>query len=648
MKHLIMGTAGHVDHGKTALIKALTGIDCDTHPEEKKRGITMNLGFSYLELPFGDKVGIVDVPGHRDFVHTMVGGAFGVDFVLLVIAADSGVMPQTREHVQIMEVLGIKKGIVVLNKIDLVEEELREISRQEVEDFLKDTFLKSAPIVEVSAKTGEGIVALKETIRQVCETVDERSKGEIFRLYVDRVFSVAGFGTVVTGTVMGGVLKENDKAYLLPDFNKELRIRRMERHGEQVKEIIGGDRASINLVGLDRSDFSRGMLVSDRLLEPTQRIDVKLSVFEKVTSLDLWSQVVLHCGTNEIQARVHLLDKIKLKGGENAVAQIILSKPAVIFNEDRFVIRNTSSDLTLGGGVVIDAHPLHHRRRTEKMIKEVNKVASGDLAELIVAEVSKRYRIVDAQEIADGLNISKEEILKVIESGLSEDVCVLSENGETILLLKPEAQRIRERMIKRIQGFHRRNPYEEKGMILDAFLSIFSFEIGSPGELFLKHLLKSLEEEKIVEKRANTWALEAHKVEVDNRMQKQINFLLDYLQKCGFKTPLRSEFILDAKRQAGINENELKQILYYLLKQQKIYEIEENFIHGDIVDQSRDSLLKALMEKEEGLRVADFRDLIGGNRKICLLLLGQYDREGIIERKGDFRVLTEKGKGLIK
>jgi len=277
MKSLIMGTAGHVDHGKTALIQALTGFNCDTHPEERKRGITMNLGFSSLDIDSNTKLGIVDVPGHRDFVHTMVGGAFGIDFVLLVVAADSGVMPQTKEHVRIMEILGVKKGIIVLNKIDLVDEELLEMTKDEVQEFMQGTFLQDAPVKEISAITGEGIEELKDSIKELSLTIEEKRKGEIFRLYIDRIFSVSGFGTVVTGTSIGGSLSIDDKVYLLPENKKKLRIRKMEQYGNEVKEIKAGDRGSINLVGLERLDFERGMLISDRILPPTEIIDVKLS-----------------------------------------------------------------------------------------------------------------------------------------------------------------------------------------------------------------------------------------------------------------------------------------------------------------------------------------------------------------------------------
>jgi len=317
MRHIIMGTAGHIDHGKTALIKALTGIDCDTHRQEKARGITINLGFAHYQLAGGDTIGIVDVPGHRNFVRTMVNGASGIDFALLAVAADDGIMPQTREHLQILEVLNVRAGLVAVTKIDLVEPELADIAVEEVNELIEGTFLTGCPIVKVSSATGEGIDALKDAIVDVAGGLEDRPAGEIFRLFVDRIFTVAGFGTVVTGSVIGGALSVGAKAYLLPGA-KELRVRRLERHGKETEIVRAGDRASLNLVGLDREDFQRGMIIADRPLRSTTMIDARLRLFEHARSLELWSRAIFHLGTYEQQVRVHLIDHDKLMAGEAA------------------------------------------------------------------------------------------------------------------------------------------------------------------------------------------------------------------------------------------------------------------------------------------------------------------------------------------
>ncbi|MBU1121786.1 MAG: selenocysteine-specific translation elongation factor [Candidatus Omnitrophota bacterium] len=641
MKHLIMGTAGHVDHGKTALIKALTGIDCDTHPEEKRRGITINLGFAYYDLPDKSRLGIIDVPGHRNFVHTMVGGAAGIDFFLLVIAANSGIMPQTREHVRILEMFGIKKGVIALNKIDLIDDELLLLNLEEIGDFFKNTLFTKFPIIGVSAKTGSGINDLKQSIFNVCQEVEEREPGEIFRMYIDRIFTAQGFGTVVTGTVLGGTLCQDTKVYLLP-WEKELRVRRMEHHGKEEKEVRAGDRAAINLVGLERGDFSRGMIISDRVLETSTMVDAKCVLFDSVLKLKLWSSALFLCGTNETQCRIHLLDCDQLNAGEEAIVQIVFSKPIVVFNGDRFILRNTSSDMTIGGGVIIDAHPLHHRRRTEKMEKEVKKRLSGTLPELIASETRKRYRVISHKEIADILNISAEKIFKAAQDKIADDIFVFTENNEAGFLLINEYKRIKGRLIKRFESVHKDNPYDEKGMTFESCVSAFGFKKDCAGEMFIKHLLSTLENDNFLKKVTHTWSLKSHSVTLTKDMEKEILFVEDYLKNSGFKPPLMSELIPFAKSKRFIHETKLRQILHYLVKQSTAYEIEGNFIHSSIVNTCREKMVKALECNPEGMTVSQFRDLIKGNRKICLLLLSQYDYEGIVVRRGDVRVLADK------
>ncbi|MCD4697331.1 MAG: selenocysteine-specific translation elongation factor, partial [Bacteroidales bacterium] len=263
MKHLILGTAGHVDHGKTALIKAITNIDCDTHKEEKERGITINLGFTHYNLPSGESIGIVDVPGHKDFIKTMVAGAYGIDVVLLVVAADSGIMPQTEEHLRIIEMLGIEQGIVALTKADLVDEETLELAELEISEFLEGTKFENAPIIPVSSVTGKGIPELLETIGKILPEIKEKEKSDRFRMYIDRIFNVKGVGFVVTGSVLEGEISTGKDLYLLPGKSKKIKIRNLERHGEIVEKVFSGDRAAINLSGMKFENYSRGMVLSN-------------------------------------------------------------------------------------------------------------------------------------------------------------------------------------------------------------------------------------------------------------------------------------------------------------------------------------------------------------------------------------------------
>ncbi len=645
MKHLIMGTAGHIDHGKTALVRALTGTECDTHKEEKERGITINLGFAHLDLPSGESVGIVDVPGHRDFVNTMVGGASGIDFALLLVAADSGVMPQTREHLQIMDVLGLRGGLVALNKIDLVEPDLAEMAAEEVRELVEGSFLEGCPIVPVSAETGEGLEELRGAIAETVAKLQERATGEVFRLFADRIFTVKGFGTVVTGSVIGGTLRTGQVAYLLPG-GKELRVRRLEKHGVETAAVRAGDRASINLVGLDRDDFARGALISDRPLRSTVMLDARLRLFRESRDLGLWNRVVFHLGTYEGQARVHLIDGNRLSSGGAALVQVHLDSPCIAQYGARFVIRNTSSDLTLGGGEIIDAMPLHHRRRPEKLVASMARIADGRGPELVAAEIRKRFRPVGHREIAEILNLSEAEVRAVVSAELPEDIVRYQSGEDLYLLVKREHDRLRSASLGSIASYHRRHPLEERGRTADELLGIIGLPAEAASEATLGLMLEKLCAEGQVRRAGHTWAGADHRVEIDPTLSASIEFVDGFLQRGKMQTPLMSELKREADKR-GLSEREFKEILRYLVKNQRAYFIEDSYLHASVVDGCRRALLADLAKRDAGATVAQFRDLVKGNRRICLLLLAIYDAEGVTRREGDLRVLTGKGRATL-
>jgi len=467
MKHLIMGTAGHVDHGKTALIKALTNIDCDTHKEEKERGITINLGFSHIDLPSGNSLGIIDVPGHKDFINTMVGGASGIDFVLLVIAADSGIMPQTEEHLNIIKTLNIKHAIIALTKIDLVDDELVDLAKLEIMEWLNDTAFKNAPIVGVSNKTGVGLEQLVSEIDRIIPQIEEKQIDNFFRMYVDRVFTIKGKGSVVTGSVLNGKISTGKELYLLPSNKQKLRIRTIQRHGTEVDEVVTGDRAAFNLTGLKSEDFKRGMLLSDNILETTQMLDAQISLFENSPKLKLWSNVIFYSGTFESQARIHLLDKDTLKGNETAIVQIHLEKEAIVMFKDKFIIRNTSGNQSLGGGVILDAQPLHHRKRTDKLLQELELLSASvlnenNIGELIKIELKKENKALSLSDLSSKLNISGTSILD--ELGAVEDLLRYQEDDTDILILKSTVEFYYQEIINHIQNYHDKNPILKQGL----------------------------------------------------------------------------------------------------------------------------------------------------------------------------------------
>jgi selenocysteine-specific elongation factor len=645
MKHLILGTSGHVDHGKTLLVKALTGIDCDTHKEEKLRGITINLGFAHLDLPSGDTIGIIDVPGHRDFINTMVAGACGIDMALLVVAADGGVMPQTREHLQIMMILGIRTGIVAITRIDLTGPAETEATAAKISELTKGTFLENCPVVKVSSKTGEGIETLKKTIGNVALTLADRPRRELFRMYIDRIFSVSGFGTVVTGSVIGGSIREGAKAYLLP-AGKELRVRRLEHHGREVKEVIAGDRASLNLAGLSREEFVRGMMVADRLLRTTQLLDARLYLFDPGRTLGLWSQAAFLMGTYETQAKVHLIDRNVLEPGGNGIVQIHLPAPCVAQTGDRFVLRSSSSDISLGGGEIIDPTPLHHRRRPPELVENLSRLASGKLPELLATEIRKHPSGITHNDLATILNISPEEVLETARQSMPEGILTFNNGTDLYFLSREMYDALIGRCFTALSEHHRRNPLAPEGKTAEELLGLSGMEQSPRSTGLLRTLLEGLVKEGKLKKAGHTWVLADHTVEITPRYQEQIGSIEKYLIDSGMKTPIPVELAAYAQER-GIDEKTLRQILRHLVNTKKAYAIEGSYLYGALVDSCRVKLLRKLAETPEGITVAQFRDLIGANRKICLLLLAIFDGEEVTERQGDVRVITGKGREAV-
>jgi len=645
--HFILGTAGHVDHGKTALIKALSGIDCDTHPEEKIRGITINLGFAHIDFPSGISIGIVDVPGHKDFINTMISGACGIDFVMLVIAADSGVMPQTLEHLHIMQMFGIKSGIVVVTKADLADEEMLMIVEEDINELLKNTFLQDCPVFKVSSKTGEGIGELRDYLSQLNLAGTGGSEDGAFRMFIDRIFSVSGFGTVVTGSVLSGRLKIEDKIYLLPG-EKELRVKRLEKHGKEVQEVSAGNRAALNLSGLKKEEFRRGMVLCDRIINPTQMIDARIKIISNSKKINLWSNVIFLSGTYESQARVHLIDADNLKCGESALAQIHLDQLFIARAGDKFIIRNSSGDMTLGGGEIIDPHPLHHRRRTEKLVSQLKSISGGRLTEVIAAEVRKNRLPVTLECIVLNLNIPLSEITDFFAGTLPDDITYYnSQEDDTVYLMSSDlVNRVKQRIIKSIENYHKRNPLDEEGKTFEELMGVFGVNRNPSVEGFMKCLLDNMIKDDMLKKSADTWIVKTHTVKLTDEDKKHIKFVEVFHKNYAMNTPLMSELIPKAYK-FGITEEKLNQIILYLVRQGRLYNIDNNYLCKDIVDNCRKILLEFLID-DNGITVAQFRDLVKGNRKICLLLLAQYDREGIIFRDGDLRFLTDKGRNWYK
>ena len=645
IKHLIMGTAGHVDHGKTTLIKALTGYDCDTHKQEKERGITINLGFSHIDLRNGDSVGIVDVPGHADFIKTMVAGACGIDFVLLVISADEGIMPQTKEHLEIMETLGITKGIIVLNKIDLVDEELLELATEEVMDFVQDSFLKDAPIIHVSSQTKQGIEELINEITILTDSIPQRKTEGLFRMYIDRIFTQEGFGTIVNGSIISGTIQKNEPVFLLPN-EKELRIRRLEHHGDEVSQVSAGDRASFNLVGFKQKEFKHGMVLSNKKIKPTKLIDIKLKIYQNDVTLGLWNQVIFLLGTNRVMVRIHLLDRDHLRSGESCLAQVYLPYPIITQYNDKFVIRNSSGNLTLGGGYVVDPYPLHHRRRRETQVDIVKKIASGELEEMVAAEVRKSAMPISQKTIAEYLDVNPDELIEVIFQKLPGDIVFYQSDEETILLQKKKNTKYQNKILTGLMDFHAKNPLKNSGRTFKELMGIFGEDQTQETKITLTQILHNLEEKVKLKREGNSWMLASHEVKLDDNLKAMIEQIDELIISKGNNAvdPLDvNDFAYDA----GISKKQIMQIVSYLFDNGNIYLLQQKYLHSDLVNKAKKILLEQLVKVTEGIKVSQFRDLLNTNRGTAMILLEFFDSENITLRKGNFRVLTKKFKGKM-
>ena len=654
MKHLIMGTAGHVDHGKTSLIKALTNIDCDTHKEEKERGITINLGFSHIDLPSGNSVGIIDVPGHKDFINTMVGGACGIDFVLMVIAADSGIMPQTSEHFNIVKTLNVKKAIIALNKIDLVDEDLAELAKLEIMEWLEGTGFEESPIIGVSSTTGQGLEELIKEIDGMIPQIEEKEKGTFFRMYADRLFTVKGIGSVVTGSVLNGEISIGKDLYLLPGSKQKFRVRGIERHGEPVDKVVSGDRAALNLTGLKADDFERGMLLASKEMEETQMIDAHVSLFENSDKLSLWSSIVFHAGTFVSQGKMHLLNKDNVEAGEEAIVQIHLEKESVLLNKDKFVIRNTSGNKSYGGGVIIDAQPLHHRKRKPKLIEDLELLASGvlnegNISELIKIELKKEKLPLSVQELADRLHKTTDEIHHEISDLI--EVLLYKNNKIELLILNSVDEFFYQQVLEYIDEHHNKNDILWQGLEENELYGKLGFSKNANAKVYLSLLMQKLKNDNKVKAHKNSWALINHQVEINAKTKQEIDWLEKTILDYEMKKPVYKDITIDAADK-GISIERLKLYYKYLLIGGKFIHYKDDYLHIENVNSIRQKALSFIQSNNDGYYIKEIRDEIGLTKKLAPIILELFKDEGLITTsdysKGSFNSkITVKGENAL-
>ena len=634
MKHVIIGTAGHVDHGKTLLVKALTGIDTDRLMEEKKRGITIELGFAHLDWPDGTQAGIVDVPGHEKFIKNMLSGAGGIDLAMLIIAADDGIMPQTVEHLDILTLLGVKDGLIVITKADTVDPEWLELMQEEIRERTEGSFLEGKPIVAVSAYTGQGIPELKEMLRELVRKAEEKSLRIPFRLPVDRVFSVEGFGTVVTGTLIEGSVREGDPAELVPS-GVQTRIRNLQVHGKNVDTAYAGQRVAINLAGLKKTDIQRG----DSVAKPgsvrvSRMLDVRLQNLKHSGRVILNdSQVHLFHGAAVLLAKVVLFGRDELKPGESCYAQLRLTEPIASKNGDRFVIRFFSPLETIGGGVILDDQPRRHKRSDPK-IQEILKIKESgsrdDLTVQLLAEFGTRLPTA-AQLVAK---------LQREEADIQEELYHLCSRG---LAMEPMSGRYIaaaavDKVWKDCQGvmelYHKQNPLHAGIQSAELRQKLFKGMERNCADA----LISVLHQEGKLRKVGDRYALSDFSVTLTKRQRGIREKLLGIYSTSGIETPI-TEHIME-----GFPSNErpeARQVLESLITSGDLILLTPQIC---LYREDYRRILEAAkthFETSDSLTLAQLRDLLSTSRKYSQAIIEYFDKIHITKKDGDIHYLDQ-------
>ena len=629
MKNIIIGTAGHIDHGKTTLIKALTGRNTDRWEEEQRRGITIDLGFTYFDLPSGDRAGIIDVPGHERFINNMVAGVVGMDMVLLVIAADEGIMPQTREHMDILNLLGIEKSIIVLNKCDLVDGEWMELVEEEVKEELEGTFLEHAPVVKVSAATGEGLEVLIDTISQM--TSDEMMTKDIStipRLPIDRAFTLSGFGTIITGTLVSGTITKDDLLEMYP-IGKECKIRSIQVHGQDRKECYAGQRVAINLSNVKKREIKRGcVLAPPNSMKNTDLLDVRLNVLESSMRV-LTNHTRLHffTGTREILCRAVLLDKEEIGPGESGYVQLRLEEEIAVRRGDKFVVRFYSPMETIGGGVILEPNPGVKKRFQENVIEELKRKESGSSADVIELHVRERAdTLITTAELAKLTALSIDEVQEDISELLSQGlVQVFAMRKDTYVWHAESIRAAKQTLDKALREYEEKYPYRY-GM-KKAEVQMTYFQKIKPN-VFDK-IVEMLIEEGCLKRVDEFLCTPQYQVKKDTRYDKVSGILLDTFTNAKYDFVRYSE--IDFK---GTVKETADDILNILLEEQKIVKVTEDMYTLTEYMERAKELIQEHLKGEPVITIAQVRDMFDTSRKSAKPIIEYMDSIKVTKKTG--------------
>jgi selenocysteine-specific elongation factor len=642
MKSVIVGTAGHIDHGKTALVKALTGIDADRLEEEKRRGITIDIGFAHLELPApnGEKLrlGFVDVPGHERFVRNMLAGVGGIDLVLLVIAADEGIKPQTREHFDICRLLSVRRGITVLTKADAVDAETLDVVRLEVEEFLRGSFLDPthAPVVAVSSLTGAGFDDLKRELGRVASEVAARDANALARLPIDRVFTMKGFGTVVTGTLVAGTIRKEDELEVFP-AGKRVRVRGLQVHGERADQAVAGQRTALNLAGVTVEELARGMVLAPtETFRATNRVDTRLLLLPAAKPLKDRARVHIHAYTMETIAEVRLFGSRELRPGDEQWVQLRLDNPALLLPDDRFIVRQFSPVVTIGGGAVLDASPLRRKLAQPDVARFFSIMTTGTLEERLAARVERRGRVgLPIQDIPAELNITREAATRLAAQSRAS-----SQGGEVLMQCDQVLVSARELMYatnmvrNEVERFQAANPLVP-GINREDLRS--RTKIGP--EIFLQ-IMREMTAARKLELSGDLVHLPGRGVVLKDEEADSKKIIEQAFSSAGLQVPALQHVLAGLK----VDKSRAQKIVTLLLRDKVLVKISEDLVfHQSALTNLRSQMAVYKAKSPAGapakIDVAKFKEMTGVSRKYAIPLLEYLDRERVTRRVGDERII---------
>ena len=629
MKNIIVGTAGHIDHGKTTLIKALTGRNTDRWEEEQRRGITIDLGFTYFDLKNGDRVGIIDVPGHEKFINNMVAGVVGMDLVLLVVAADEGIMPQTREHMDILGLLGIKKSILVINKCDLVDEEWLELVEEEIQEELEGTFLEVAPVVKVSAATGQGLDELTDTIQQLMsDEVVAKDTQTIPRLPIDRAFTLSGFGTIITGTLISGTITREDVLEMYP-IGKECKIRNIQVHGQNQDKCYAGQRVAINLSNVKKKEIRRGCVLAPKnSMKNTDLLDVKLTVLEdSMRILTNHERLHLYTGTSEILCRAVLLDKEQIGPGEEGLVQLRLEEEIAVKRGDRFVVRFYSPMETIGGGIVLEPNPVRKKRFDAQAIEELKKKESGSLGDVMELQIKEHGdTMITLAELAKVMAHSVDELKEYLEE-LEESgtIFVFPMKKDTYLWHRDSEFAVRQKIEETLQKYHSEHPYRygmKKAEIHNTFLKKIKPNIFDA-------YIERMTEENVYGRREEYLSLPGYEVPKDAMYLQTEKLIEDTFEKAGY------DFVRFSEIDFGkIPRQTAEDVVLMMIDEGKVLRInEEMFTMKHLMDEAKEKIQNHLKE-ENLITIAQVRDMFSTSRKSAKPILEYMDSIKVTKKTG--------------